>query len=794
MLNGDEGIRELLRDYKGLSVVPIYFEEKQGPLVVVDTQGNIISTEEQIPSLPFHDQSEPFNLETEINAPVLDETINATDFAFSPSEPANNIDPPHNSEPIHYHNDNSPLFEGEQTNISEEVEGEHGVDEGEGEQGVDEGEGEQVDVERDLEGPLDDDIFKSRPPGHARKIFKTIKVFMREQKRKKRAAEQQRQDDERNMGAKGWFSDASEEDDLVSLRGSDDEEPDYPVWQEKMDMGNEDLTVGMKFPTREKYRDVLRDWAVRRGWDIKFQHNETKKITATCKHGCDWRIHASQGMKTTTFQIKSIKGQHTCAHRTENKQANYKYLGKRIENIIRDNPNEGLISLKNKIMRDIQVDCSLHKVTLVLKVDRSLSPPVLQRMYFYLCGLKEGFLDGCRPIIGLDGCFLKSIYRGQLLTAVGRDVNDNIYPIAMAYVEIEKYDSWEWFINLLLRDIGSPDEKGWAFISDRQKGLLEAVSSLAPNAEHRFCLRHICGMFQLVGYPCCHAIAAINYHRLNVDDYVDTYLKKEMYLKVYSHMINPVPGMHDFEQSTLGKVDPPSVKSKVGRLKKVRRRDPNDIKEIGRMSRKGLTHTCGICLKTGHNKRSCTSLPHPNSRETQHPHVPTDATGTSHAAEMPQSNEGINLNEIPAPNSQNSFSQSEPLFPLDEVPQTSQFMESTQASQSKTTEMPEIFQRLRRSSFTQPTTSMQRPTFVPPRSAQFSSPFQMSPQPEQRSTFSQPPVRNNVQLAPSQMQSTQQPSQRPILYAPRKRKQPAPMSKSAKIKKKAEGSNTSASF
>ncbi|KAL2232714.1 uncharacterized protein LOC105155870 [Sesamum indicum] len=294
----------------------------------------------------------------------------------------------------------------------------------------------------------------------------------------------------------GWFTHASEEDELVSLRSLDDEGPSYPVWNERTDLGNKDLTIGMKFPTRKKYREVLRDWAVRRGWDLKFQHNETKKIIATCKPGCDWRIHASKVMKIATFQIKSIKDKHNWAHMTENKQANYKYLGKRIENIIRDNLNKGLISLKNKVRRDVEIDCSLHKVyrikkyalqlikgniklqsemlydycatmdkynpgsTLVLKVDRELSPHVLQRMYFYLFGLKEGFLDGCSPIIGLDGCFLKSIYRGQLLTAVGRDGNDNIYPIVMAYVEIEKYDSWEWFFNLLLRDIGSPDEKG----------------------------------------------------------------------------------------------------------------------------------------------------------------------------------------------------------------------------------------------------------------------------------------------------------------------------------------------
>ncbi|KAG8390915.1 hypothetical protein BUALT_Bualt01G0133200 [Buddleja alternifolia] len=75
---------------------------------------------------------------------------------------------------------------------------------------------------------------------------------------------------------------------------------------------------------------------------------------------------------------------------------------------------------------------------LIVQVDRNLNPPVLQKMYFCLAAMREGFLAGCRPIIGLDGCFLKGIYKGQLLTAIGRDGNDNIFPIAIAYVEIEK--------------------------------------------------------------------------------------------------------------------------------------------------------------------------------------------------------------------------------------------------------------------------------------------------------------------------------------------------------------------
>ncbi|KAL0298523.1 UNVERIFIED_CONTAM: hypothetical protein Sradi_6512100 [Sesamum radiatum] len=287
----------------------------------------------------------------------------------------------------------------------------------------------------DLEGPLDDDIFESRPDGHARKLFKTMRVFLREQKKKRRAERKQREQEENNK--------------------------------------------------RE------------------------------------------------------------------------------------DNPNEELEPLKNKIRRDIQIDCSLHKV-----------------------------------------------YRAK-------------------------------------RDIGSQEQRGWAFISDRQKGLLEAVSSLAPNAEHRFCLKHMYNNFKgkfkgqelkklfwkaastynvkqhlrwmkeidrvmpkkfpedetaydwlceipvhhWARFPLLSCNCLNKLSQLNMEEYVDDYFKKDAYLRVYGHMINPVPGMHDYEESPLGIVEPPQVKSKPGRPKKVRRRDANDIRD-GVVSRKGLSHTCANCLRT----------------------------------------------------------------------------------------------------------------------------------------------------------------------------------------------------
>ncbi|KAI3462424.1 hypothetical protein Pfo_019087 [Paulownia fortunei] len=479
----------------------------------------------------------------------------------------------------------------------------------------------------------------------------------------------------------------------------------------------------MKFCTRQVFRE-----------DLKFQKNEKHKIISLCKNECEWRLHAFSIMKSSTFQVK------------------------RIENIIRDNSHEGIESFKNKIKRDLQVDCNMHKLyrakTFALELLIIDFMITVQQMCFYLNSMRKGFLEGCKPIKGLDGCFLQELYRGQMLSAIGRDMNDNMYPIAIAYVEIEKQDNWEWFLNLLLRDLGSHNEMGWTFISNKYKGLIETFNSLTPHAEHRFCLRHMCnnfkgkfkgqelnrlislkrgndqtiyewvnnvpshnwatclfltrskydvnvnnisksfnnyildvrelaiidmfdkylkvdtvflvggkdkfevmhflkihivflndkhcscGMFQLCGYPCCHALIAIRYHRINVEDYVQGFFKKDMYLRVYSHMVNPVPRLHDFEEFGLGPVNPPNIKLNRGRPKKVRRKDVNNRMDQDVISRIGLTHTCVICLMQGHNKRSCIS----NVKETTISQAKKSSPSSSSRASKEKTSTSCNFN------------------------------------------------------------------------------------------------------------------------------------------------------
>nr|XP_043621359.1 uncharacterized protein LOC122593076 [Erigeron canadensis] len=126
---------------------------------------------------------------------------------------------------------------------------------------------------------------------------------------------------------------------------------------------------------------------------------------------------------------------------------------------------------------------------------RSVNPAsttrVFQRIYVCLGSLNQGFKELGREIIGLDGAFMKGPYLGQLLTAVSMDGNNWIYPVAYALVESECRNSWEWLLQCLGDDLELPHNVNFTFIYDRQKGILQAVNSLFPSAEHRFCLKHI---------------------------------------------------------------------------------------------------------------------------------------------------------------------------------------------------------------------------------------------------------------------------------------------------------------
>ncbi|MBA0702041.1 hypothetical protein Goari_000010, partial [Gossypium aridum] len=100
--------------------------------------------------------------------------------------------------------------------------------------------------------------------------------------------------------------------------------------------------------------------------------------------------------------------------------------------------------VKEKMIRNHKEEFGLlwdYAHELRLKMPGSTIKVVVQRVttdflphfnMYYVCfdALKRGWKVGCRPLIGLDGCFLKGPFKNEFLTAIGRDANNQMFPIA----------------------------------------------------------------------------------------------------------------------------------------------------------------------------------------------------------------------------------------------------------------------------------------------------------------------------------------------------------------------------
>ena len=130
---------------------------------------------------------------------------------------------------------------------------------------------------------------------------------------------------------------------------------------------------------------------------------------------------------------------------------------------------------------------------------------VLQRAFFAFGACIRAF-QFCRPLLCVDGTFLTGKYKGQILTAIGVDGNNQLCPIAMAFVEREDYENWLWFLQQLKVGVVK-DRPDVCVIHDRNAGLLKAVKQLQTSEfdmsdpivwrdiQSRWCMRHLAANF-----------------------------------------------------------------------------------------------------------------------------------------------------------------------------------------------------------------------------------------------------------------------------------------------------------
>nr|KAJ0211080.1 hypothetical protein LSAT_V11C400212470 [Lactuca sativa] len=226
--------------------------------------------------------------------------------------------------------------------------------------------------------------------------------------------------------------------------------PIYPRHDHTQEWNQMKPRLGMKYSTTAELKYSLSCYAVANGYDLWYENNDKTRLLVR---------------NAKKLALSEVEG---------SLKENYAKLWDYVAEIRRANPGSHV-----EVFLEPQPDNTV----------------VFDRFYVRFKGVVYGWLDGCRNVIGVDGCFLKGVCRGELLSAMGRDANNNIYPLAWAVVNVENKRTWKWFLDNLMDDIGRGNGHGIKILSNGHKGLFKAVKERLPDVEHRLCARHIIANF-----------------------------------------------------------------------------------------------------------------------------------------------------------------------------------------------------------------------------------------------------------------------------------------------------------
>ncbi|XP_050229266.1 uncharacterized protein LOC126678406 isoform X2 [Mercurialis annua] len=292
-----------------------------------------------------------------------------------------------------------------------------------------------------------------------------------------------------------------------------------------------DLALGMTFSDAKEVRKAISNYSVTHGKPVKFIKNEPDRVRVKCvEQNCPFLLLASRPNKDERMEIKTLILDHKCGRKFQNRSASCRFVAEHFARILKMNPSMKAKDIKKQLKEEYRVNVSqgickrakrkvltdinsnyitefarldayageLRRTNPGSKVEVELCPirlrdgkRVFRRLFICFEACKRGWLNGCRPIIGMDGCFLKGVTKGILLCAVGKDGNNHMFPIAWAIVDVEDKDNWRWFLHCLVEALDLKNGVGLTIISDMQKGLVTAAKEAVPEAEHRWCARHV---------------------------------------------------------------------------------------------------------------------------------------------------------------------------------------------------------------------------------------------------------------------------------------------------------------
>ncbi|KAF6174999.1 hypothetical protein GIB67_026487 [Kingdonia uniflora] len=95
-----------------------------------------------------------------------------------------------------------------------------------------------------------------------------------------------------------------------------------------------------------------------------------------------------------------------------------------------------------------------------------------------------------RPVVVIDGIFLKGRYRGTLLTTIAIDPSNHIFPLTFSITDSKTAKSWTYFLKMFGYNFHGYDTR-FVVISDRNPKIINVVPMVFLFAINTFCAFHI---------------------------------------------------------------------------------------------------------------------------------------------------------------------------------------------------------------------------------------------------------------------------------------------------------------
>ncbi|XP_030483701.2 uncharacterized protein LOC115700272 [Cannabis sativa] len=276
-----------------------------------------------------------------------------------------------------------------------------------------------------------------------------------------------------------------------------------------------ELHVGKFFRDKEYLKMVVGLYAMKKGFDYFVRKSGTTIWYITCKDtDCGWRLRAKKNVFSNMFNVTTFRGKDNCqasplivAHLIKDKfatngsdhlasnirkdmqkdymiQISYKKAWRCREkalHLVRGTP-EGSYSKLPYYMHILQLRNPSSIMNFVVKDGR------FKYCFFLLGPCRRGFRF-CRPVVCVDGSFLKTRYGGKMLCAVALDAGNHIFRIDFVVVDSKNHNSWTYSTRKLKEAIA--DVEKLAFLSDRHQNIVHALETVFPDAHYGACYHHI---------------------------------------------------------------------------------------------------------------------------------------------------------------------------------------------------------------------------------------------------------------------------------------------------------------